>query len=85
LGIGVNRNVEFAAKNFQSANVIAVFVGEQNAIELLQRDPALLDSERDLARAQPTIDQNFAMISGDERAITGTAAAEHRQTEHGGI
>ena len=62
--------------------MIAMLVGKQDAIELLWRNAALLETKNDLPRAQAAIDQNFAMIGGDERAVTGTAAPEHRQTEH---
>ena len=60
-----------------------MFVGEQDAVELLGRDSALLEPQDDLARAQSAIDQNPAMIGRDERAIPGATAAEHGQTEHG--
>jgi hypothetical protein len=43
--------------------VIAMFVGEQDPIELLGRDSALLESENNLPRAQPAIDQNPTMMS----------------------
>jgi hypothetical protein len=36
-----------------------------------------------LPRAQPAIDKNFTMIGRDQRAVSRTAAAEHRQAEHG--
>ena len=85
LRVRVNGDVEFAAKHFETANVIAMFMREQDAIELFGIHPALLKAQNDLARAQATIDQNFAMIGGDERAVSGTAAPEHRQTEHAGI
>jgi hypothetical protein len=35
-----------------------------------------------LTGAQSAIDQNPAMIGRDQRAVSGAAAAEHRQTEH---
>ena len=55
---------------------------QQHAIELFRRDAALLEPKHDLARAQPAIDQNPAMIGRDQRAIPGAAAAEHGETEH---
>src|ERR1700737_1924637 len=62
--------------------MIAVFMGKQDAVELFGRHAALLEAEDDLARAQPAINENFAMIGRDERAVPGTAAAEHGETEH---
>jgi len=59
-----------------------MFVSEQNAIELFRGDATLLEAKNDLAGAKTAVDQNFAMIGGDERAVAGTAAPEHRQTEH---
>jgi len=82
LRICVNRHVEFTAKNFKSTNMIAVFMSEQDAIELFRQDAALLEPKNDLSGTQPAIDQNLAMIGCDESAVTGTAAPEHRQTEH---
>jgi hypothetical protein len=43
----------------------------------------LLKPDDDLARAQSAIDQNPAVIGGNESAIPGAAAAEHGQVEHG--
>ena len=65
--------------------MIAVLVREQNAIKLLGRDLALGETERELPRAQSTIDQQPAMIGRDQCAVAGAAAAEHGQTEHAGI
>ena len=80
--ITINRDGKFPAKHFEAADVIAMLVGEEDAIELFRRDPALLEAQHELARAQSAIDQNPAMIGRDERAVSGAAAAEHRQTEH---
>ena len=62
--------------------MIAVFVSQKNPVELRRRDATLLQAQSQLARAQSAIDQNLAMIGGEQRAISGTAAAEHGQTEH---
>jgi hypothetical protein len=56
--------------------MIAVLVSEQNAIELLGHDATLLEPEHYLPRTQPTVDQDFAMIGRNQRAISGAAAAE---------
>ena len=65
--------------------MIAVLMGEEDAIELGRGDPALLESDHDLPRAQSAIDQNPAVIRRDERAISSAAAAEHGQGEHRSI
>jgi hypothetical protein len=83
--IPINRDLKFAAKNFQPANMIAMLVRKQNAVEVFRRDSALLEPKNNLPCAQSTIDQNLAMIRRDKRAVSGAAAAEHPQTEHVGI
>ena len=77
--------MKFPAEHFEPADVIAMFVGEEHAIELPRRDPALLEPDHDLPRAEPAIDQNPAMIGRDQRAISRAAAAEHGQSEHASI
>ena len=62
--------------------MIAMFVRQEDAIELLGSDPAEREAHNELTRAQSAIDQNPAMIGRDERAVPGAAAAEHRETEH---
>ena len=74
--------MKFPAEHFEAANVIAMFVGEEDAVELRGSDSALFEPHDDLACAQPAIDQEPAMIGRDERAISRAAAAEHGQSEH---
>src|SRR5947209_8521431 len=74
--------MKLAAEHFEPADVIAVFVSEKDAIQLARRDPALLEPDHDLPRAQPAIDQNPTMIGRDQSAIPRAAAAEHGQSEH---
>ena len=83
--VAINRHIKFAAKHFEPANMIAVLVREQNAIKLLGPHLALGETERELPRAQSTINQQPAMIGRDQCAVAAAAAAEHGQTEHAGI
>ena len=64
--------------------MIAVLVRQQYAIELFRRDPALFQPERDLTRAQPAIDENFAVVRRHEGTVPRAAAAEDRDTKHDG-
>jgi hypothetical protein len=81
--IAVKRQIEFVAENFKTADVIGVFVRENNAVELLRCDAALLQTQHDLPRAETAIDENLAMIGGDQCAVSRAPAAEHGQAEHG--
>jgi hypothetical protein len=71
------------AENFKTADVISVFVRENNAVELLRRHATLLKAQHDLSRAQTAINENLAMLGGDQRAVPGAPAAENGQAEHG--
>jgi len=81
--IAVNRQIEFVAENFKTADVISVFVRENNAVELLRRDATLLQTQNDLPRAETSINENLAVIGGDQGTVSRAPAAEHRQAEHG--
>jgi hypothetical protein len=80
--VAINWNAKFAAQNFKPADMITVFMGEENAVEPFGRHATLLEAQDYLPGAQSAIDKNFAVISRDQGAVPGTAAAEHGQTEH---
>ena len=80
--VAIDRDFEFAAEHFKAADMVAMFVRKEDAIELLGSNTAEREAHDELARAQSSIDQNATMIGGDERAVPGAAAAEHGQTEH---
>ena len=81
--IAVNRQIEFVAENFKTADVISVFVRENNAVEPLRCDATLLQTQHDLPRAQTAINENIAVIGRDQRAVSRAPATEHGQAEHG--
>ena len=81
--IAVNQQIEFVAENFKTADVICVFVRENNAVQLLRRDATLLQTQHDLPRAETSINENLAVIGGDQGTVSRAPAAEHRQAEHG--
>jgi len=81
--IAVNRQIEFVAENFKTADVISVFVCQHNAVQLLRRDATLLQTQNDLPRAETSINENLAVIGGDQGTVSRAPAAEHGQAEHG--
>ena len=81
-GIAIDRHVKLPAEHFQTADVIAMFVRQEHAIELRGRHPAKREPHDELARAQAAIDEQSAVIGHDQRAISRAAAAEHREAEH---
>ena len=62
--------------------MIAMLVSKQDAIKLLRGNPALFQAQRDLTRAQPTIDENLPVIRRHQCAVPRAAAAKHGETEH---
>ena len=62
--------------------MIAMFVGQKDTVEFVRLDSALSQPEDELARAQPAIDEEPAMIGRDQRAVPRASAPEHRQTKH---
>ena len=81
-GVAENRNGKFTAEHFEAADVVAMFMREKNAIQLRWCDATLFQAQSQLSRAQSAVDENLAVIGGEQRAISGTATAEHGQTEH---
>ena len=67
--VAINWDVKFAAEDVEAADVIAVFVGKKDAIELLGSDAALSEAQDKLSRGQSTVDQQPAMIGRDQRTI----------------
>ena len=80
--VTINRDMKFSGKHFEAANMIAMFVGEEDAIELAGSDSTLCEAQDKLSRAQSAVDKQPAMIRRDQRAVSGATAAEHRQTKH---
>ena len=80
--VAINRDTKFPTKHLESADVIAVFMREQDAIELIGRHPAEREPEDELARAQPAIDEKPAMIGREEGGVPRAPAPEHREAEH---
>ena len=81
--IAVNRQIEFVAENFKTADVISVFVRENNAVELLRRESTLVQTQHDLPRAQTAINENLAVRGGNQGTVSRAPATEHGQAEHG--
>src|SRR5438270_11198552 len=77
LRIAVNWNGKLPAKHLQPANVIAMLLTTKQSIELLGGNATLLKPHYDVERAQSAIDQNVAMIGGNDSAIPGDLVAEH--------
>ena len=72
----------FAAEHLQAAGVVAVLVREQHAVEFLGAEARLFQAHDDLARAQARVDQQPAVVGGQEGAVARAAAAQDGEGEH---
>ncbi len=75
--VGVNGNRLRAAQNREATRVVAVFVREQNGVEVGSRATDGREPLCDLPAAQPGIDEDGSAFGFDECAVTGTAAAQN--------
>src|SRR5438067_13847910 len=81
--VAINRHLQLATKNFESADVIAVFVSEKHATQLIGRGAALRETKHRLQRAEAAIAKNLAMIHRLQCARSVALAADYRHTEDG--
>lgn len=65
-----------ACQSEYPADVIGMFMGHQNAIQLLRRQPETQQSPRCFAQAESAIDQQAGRTIIDQQTIASTAAAE---------
>ena len=63
--------------------LMSMFVREEDAIEFVRLNSALGQAENELARAQPAINQQPAMIGRDQGAGPSAPAPEHGEAKHG--
>ena len=73
--IGVDRDDARLAEHAEAAGVVAVFMREQNRVEIHDRSADGGEALGDLSAAQAGIDKNRGVFRFDECAVTGAAAA----------
>ena len=78
-GSGEDRSWVIFEENLQAADVIAVFVGEQNAVEGFWRDADLGKAQRELLGAQASIDHEPHAAAIDDCRIATAATSKHRE------
>lgn len=77
--IAENRNPQLRAQRGQTLNMIAMFVGDQNAVQALRRAADGGESPSDLTAAQTGIDQQSRLVRFEVSAIARRSAAQNRQ------
>lgn len=82
--VAVNRNSELLGQDGQSLNVIDMFVGDENAGEILGRPSDAGEALTDLLRAESGIDKDAGFGRFDVGAISPGTASENRQLNRHG-
>jgi len=77
--IGEYDRIEFLGECRNTRGVIAVFVGDENGVDLFWSDAAILEHAADTFAAETSIYEDFAVFRNQEAAIAGTATAEDRE------
>src|SRR5439155_6259763 len=73
------RNLQFRAQRGQALNMIAVFVGYENAVQTFRCAANREESIADLPAAEARVDEQACFVGFDIGAIAGGAAAENRK------
>ena len=80
----IDRYLVFSHKYLESFDVIAVFVGEQDAIKSGGIDTNRLHSGRQLSRAKTRVEHQPHAAALDHRRVATTATSKHRKTHRDG-
>ena len=77
LGRNVNRDTELVCQAGQAADVIRVFVGNQNSLQSFRLLSDTGQPPRRFPRAESGVDQELDPLCRQEGAVAGTAASQH--------
>lgn len=82
--IAVDRELKFLGEDGEAANMIAVFVRDEDAVEGFGRASDGLEAFSDLTRTEPGVDEQPGLAGFKIRAIPGgTAAQDGQMHRHG--
>lgn len=73
-----------AAEDFEAVGVVAVFVGEEDAVEIADAEADHGEALDDAAGAEAGIEEEAGVPGAENGAVAGTAAAEDGKRKHGG-
>lgn len=76
VGIAVNGEVEGAEEDVEAAGVVAVLVGEEDALEGVRPYAEGVEPAAQLECGEPGVHKQGAVLSGDDGAVARAAAAE---------
>ena len=73
--IGVDRNGATFTDGAEAADVVRMFVGDEDRVNIVKLPANRGEAVRDLATTQAGIDEHGSVLRFDEGAIAGAAAA----------
>ena len=79
-GGGIHRHRRLFQQNPQPADVVAVLVGQENAVDAFQINSEPFRPVGELLRAESGIDQQAHATDLDHRRVSRTTATQYRQT-----
>jgi hypothetical protein len=82
--IAKNREAQFRGKRAEALNVIAVFVGDDDAGQIFRDAADRGQTLADLPRAEPGIDENAGFVGLHVGAVSGRTASKNRQMNRHG-
>ena len=77
--VAENRNLQLRAQRCQTLNVVAVFMGDENAVQSLRRAANGGKPLPDLTAAQTGVDEQPRLVRFEVSAVARRAAAQNRQ------
>ena len=79
--VAVNRNFQFRGDAVESLDMVGMFVRDQNAGQTFRRAPDARKPLADLARAQPSVNEDARFGSFEQGAIARRTAGENRKLD----
>ena len=71
-----DRQGKLSGKSKNATNVVAVFVGDENAGNVTGLAPEILESGHGFPQPEPTVQHQASRLTFDQQRITRAAAAE---------
>jgi hypothetical protein len=81
--VAIDRNGVALGQHRQTANVVAVFVGEKNGLHIGDGPADRSEPRFDLPGAEPGIDEKTGMLGLEIGAVAAAAAAQNGEMQHG--
>lgn len=83
LAVAIYRDLVALGQHRQTADVVAMFVGDEDGLHVVESAVDLLQALIDLLATETGIDEDARPVGLEEGAVATAATAKNRETEHG--